>query len=437
MVSDLIYKYFKMQPCLAVEEYALRLSLVCAALLDINEHSAEERSEISRVKDYLARHQHAQINNYERSELYGDLELYPFSTTLMLIRECAPEDENYNTLKFLCAMLARLLLSRGTGDYEAYLVFYKALLRNGNSSLPCTTNFVTRATVFELQLELKKFALNRNLPELEKLARLYQPARDRDFETQSNSVASYLRQRTKLSDDVSIEHAEALNAAGEHIASLLHVTPEMTQLGPQEYLLFAKKLTGVQRALYNAEISPAWTLRAATPLELVELLNHIDSNLIRENFLKIDAQTSKYLFLFFTKLLGIPHPLKLILVNAGSPKFSEKSVRANSISYLLDKRVKNELKHARITLNARLVDVKGPDKDAKRHHYYTNDLLTIFLPEPLISLLQNSLSGVDASRRHQHDISYAFEINEKDYQAWLNAQIATAGYKKETVKDFV
>lgn len=430
MISDVIHKHFKMQPSLAMEEYALRLLLVCEALLDINEHSAEECYEISRIAEYLTHHQSAQLNNFERSELYGDLESYPFSTTLMLIRECHPEDEKYESFKFLCAMLARLLLSRDTNDYGAYLQFYKAFIRLGNPSLPCTTNFVTRATVFELQLELKKFALNRNLAELERLARFYEPVRERGSSTQSAKVASYLRQRMQLSDDISVEHIDALDADGEHITSVLHVTPEMTKLGHQEYLLFAKKLTGAQRAFYNAEVSPAWTLRAATPFELVELLNHIDENLIRENFLKIDAQTSKYLFLFFTKLLGISQPLRLTLVNAGSPKFNEKSVKANSISYVLDKRVKNELKHARITLNARLIDVKGPDENAKKHHYYTNDLLTIFLPEPLLSLLQNALSSVDASRRHEHDMSHALEIDEKNYQAWLKAQITAAGFKK-------
>src|SRR5690554_5764239 len=156
MISDVIHKHFKMQPSLATEEYALRLLLVCEAMLDINEHSAEERSEISRIAEYLTHHQSAQLNNFERSELHGDLESYPFSTTLMLIRECNPEDEKYDSFKFLCAMLARLLLSRGTDDYDAYLQFYKAFIRNGNSSLPFTINFVTRATVFELQLELKK-----------------------------------------------------------------------------------------------------------------------------------------------------------------------------------------------------------------------------------------------------------------------------------------
>src|SRR5690554_5683892 len=144
-----------------------------------------------------------------------------------------------------------------------------------------------------------------------------------------------------LRDDISVEHIDALDADGEHITSVLHRTSEMTQLGHQEYMLFAKRLTGAQRAFYNAQVSLGRALRAATPLELVELLNHIDENLIRENFLKVDAQTSKYLFLFFTKLLGISQPLRLTVVNAGSPKFNEKAVKANSISYVLDKRVKN------------------------------------------------------------------------------------------------
>ncbi|RUO48962.1 hypothetical protein [Pseudidiomarina donghaiensis] len=433
-MRELIEKYFHIQPSLAITEVAARLRLVCEAVLEINEISAEERSELSRIYEYLCSYKEAEITNFRRTEFHGELESHPLSVTMMLIPAFGENHANFHQFKLLCAMLARLYLSRGTDDYEAYLQFYKTFIRNNDAQLPFGANFVTRASIYEVQVELRKVALNRNNTELEKLSRYYQPSREPTSKNAHsdgfNAAAKYLRQRLQLDGDINADLVDALNKNGEHLASVLHITPELTKLTSQEYSIFQKKITGIQRALYNAEVAPAWTLSAATPCELTALLNHIDKNLILEKFSQIDAKTSAYLFIFFLKILGVPRPLELMLINRGSPKFSASMIQAGSIDYLLKKRVKNELEDARLTLNARLIDIEGPKEESRRFHYYTSELITIRLPEPLISLLQNSLSNIDATRRHECEISYAFGIEENDSNAWINAQIKSAGFAK-------
>lgn len=433
-MRELIEKHFNIQPSLAINEVAARLRLVCEAVLEINENSAEEHSELCRIYKYLCSYKEAEVTNFRRAEFHGELESHPFSVTMMLLPAFNQDHANFEQFKFHCVMLARLYCSRGTDDYDAYLQFYKSFIRNNDAPLPFSSNFVTRASIYEVQVELRKVAGNRKSTELEKLARYYQPSSESVLSGAAsngfNAAAKHLRQRLQLDNDIRADLIDALDQNGEHLASVLHVTPELTKLASQEYSIFQKKITGVQRALYNAEIAPAWTLTAATPYELTALLNHIDKNIVHEKLSQIDAQTSAYLFIFFLKVLGIPRPLELLLINRGSPKFIGSMIQASSIDYLLKKRVKNEIEDARITLNARLIEIAGPQEESQRCHYYTSELLTIRLPEPLISLLQNALSQIDANRRHECEISHAFSMDERDYNAWLNAQIKNAGFAK-------
>src|SRR5690554_158001 len=170
-MRELIEKHFHIQPSLAITEVAVRLRLVCEAVLEINENSAEERSELSRIYKYLCSDRQAEITNFRRASFHGELESHPFSVTMMLIPAFGENHANFHQFKLLCAMLARLYLSRGTDDYEAYLQFYKTFIRNNDAQLPFGAYFVTRASIYEVQVELRKVALNRNNTELEKLAR--------------------------------------------------------------------------------------------------------------------------------------------------------------------------------------------------------------------------------------------------------------------------
>lgn len=431
-MNDLINQHFNIPSRIIAEEYASRLLLVCDTLLDIDESSMQQRSEISRISDYLKQFSDARIVNYERSNFFGELETHAFSTTLMLIREVDEKSEAFEYFALQCALIARLWLARGRGDYNAFLQFYKTLIKT-EKPLPFSKNFVTRASVYELQLELKKVAKNRGDKALADLAAFYQPVRERDVTKTGKSfyaAASFIKRSTLLSENVAVEQVYAIDEFGEHIGSRLHVTPDISRLSHQEYALYNKKKVGLQRALYNSEVAPAWILKAATPAELVSLLNSIDDNLLSGRVSQIDEQTSMYLFCFFVKVFGLSDPLSFILLNKGSRNHREEEIKPGVISYALNKRAKHELSEASVTLNARLVDVAGPHHDAGRHHYYTNHQITFRLQEPLFSLLQNALAAIEPTQRNHKSVSRSFGLMQKDYSRWLNRKIDEGGFKK-------
>lgn len=431
-MNELINQYFNMPAGITAEEYASRLGLVCDTLLDIDESSMQQRNEITKMTGYLKQFADARIVNYERSDFVGELETHAFSTTLMLTREVDEKSEAFESFALQCALIARLLWVRWQGDYNAFLQFYKTLIKTAKP-LPFTKNFVARASVYELQVELKKVAKNRGDKALADLATFYQPAREQVATKTSKSfysAASFIKRSALLSENVAVEQVDALDEYGEHIDSRLHVTPNLTRLSHQEYALYNKKKAGLQRALYNAEVAPAWSLKAATHTELVALLNSIDRNLLSGRISQIDAKTSMYLFCFFGKVFGLSDLFSFILLNKGSRNHREDEIKPGVISYALNKRAKRELKEASVTLNARLVDVTGPQNDASRHHYYTNSQITLRLQEPLFSLLQNALAVIEPAQRNHKSVSHAFDLTQKNYSGWLNRKIGEGGFKK-------
>lgn len=431
-MDELINLHFNMPTRITAEEYSSRLSLVCETLLDIDESSMQQRSEISRISGYLKRFSDMGTVNYERSEFLGELETHAFSTTLMLIREVDEKSESFESFALQCALIARLWLTRGPEDYNAFLQFYKTLIKI-EKPLPFTKNFVARASVYELQVELKKVVKNRSDKALADLATFYQPIREREANKTGKSfyaAASFVKRSALLSESIAVEQVDALDEYGEHIDSRLHVTPNLKRLSHQEYALYNKKKVGLQRALYNAEVAPAWSLRAATHAELASLLNSIDDNLLGEQISQIDAQTSMYLFCFFGKVFGLSDPFSFILLNKGSRNHREDGIKPGTITYTLNKRSKRELSEASVTLNTRLVDVAGPRDDAQRHHYYTNSQITLRLQEPLFSLLQNALTVTEPDKRNHKSVSQAFDLTAKGYSNWLNRSIDERGFKK-------
>jgi hypothetical protein len=431
-MDELINQYFNLPTGLVIEEYASRLSLVCDTILDIDESSMQQRSEISKIADYLKQFSDAGIVNYERNDFVGELETHAFSTTLLLIREVDEKSESFESFALQCALIARMWLTRGPEDYNAFLQFYKTLIKI-EKPLPFTKNFVARASVYELQVELKKVAKNRDDKALADLASFYQPAREREATKTGKSfyaAASFIKRSALLSENVAVEQVDAVDEFGEHIGIRLNVTPNLTKLSHQEYALYNKKKAGLQRALYNAEVAPAWSPKAATHPELMALLNSIDRNLLSGRISQIDAQTSMYLFFFLGKVFGLSDPFFFILVNKGSRNHREEQVKPGVISYALNKRAKREVNEASVTLNARLVDVAGPHHDAGRHHYYTNSQITLRLQEPLFSLLQNALAAIEPTQRNHKSVSHAFDLTPKDYSRWLARKIDEAGFKK-------
>ena len=77
-MDELINQYFNLPTGLVIEEYASRLSLVCDTILDIDESSMQQRSEISKIADYLKQFSDAGIVNYERNDFVGELETHAF-----------------------------------------------------------------------------------------------------------------------------------------------------------------------------------------------------------------------------------------------------------------------------------------------------------------------------------------------------------------------
>lgn len=431
-MDELINLHFNMSRRLIAEEYASRLVLVCETLLDIDESSMQQRSEISRISDYLKQFSDAGTVNYERNDFVGELETHAFSTTLMLIREIDGKSESFESFALHCALIARLWLTRNQDDYNAFLQFYKTLIKI-DKTLPFSKHFVARASVYELQVELKKVAKNRDDKALADLATFYQPVRERQATKTSKSfyaAASFVKRSALLSENINVEQVDAVDEYGEHIDSRLHVTSSLTRFSHQEYALYNKKKVGLQRALYNAEVASAWSLKAATHTELVALLNSIDRNLLSGRISQIDAQTSMYLFCFLGRVFGLSDPFSFILLNKGSRNHREEQIKCGVISYSLNKRAKRELNEASVTLNARLVDVAGPQSDASRHHYYTNSQITLRLQEPLFSLLQNALAVIEPAHRNHKSVSHAFGLMQKEYSHWLNRKIDVEGFKK-------
>lgn len=431
-MDELINQHFNMSTRVTDEEYASRLGLVCDTLLDIDESSMQQRSEISRISDYLKRFSDARIVNFERNDFLGELETHAFSTTLMLIREVDEKSESFESFALQCALIARLWLTRGPEDYNAFLQFYKTLIKI-EKRLPFSKHFVARASVYELQVELKKVAKNRDDKALADLASFYQPAREREATKTGKSfyaAASFIKRSTLLSENVAVEQVDAVDEFGEHIGIRLHVTPNLTKLSHQEYALYNKKRVGLQRALYNAELAPAWSLKAATHQELVALLNSIDEDFLSGRISQIDEQTSIFLFCFFAKLFGFSEPLSLVIVNKASHDHSEDEIQPGVISYAMNPPCKDDLREANITFNTRLVDVHGPQDVAKRHHYYTKSSMTLRLSEPLFSLLQNILSNDSRRKKNKKTVSEVFDLAPGDYSRWLNRKIDETGFKK-------
>lgn len=431
-MRELLNSYFNMQEHLALTEFSNRLACVCETILEINEQSAERQSEVRKIFEFLTELRSPEIINYGRSEFTGELESHPFSTTLMLIREVASGHSDYFQFRLRCALLARLYLSRGHDDYNAYLQFYKALLK-AEISLPFRANFIARATVYEVQTELKKVAGHQKNSQLLVLAACLQPIRNPDSKAsikKTLSASSYANRTVPIAEGCSIQHTDELDENGNHLDSKLLITPNLTNFNCQDHLLYSKKKAGLQRALYTSEIATAWSLAAATPRELTCLLNEIEPNFLPAKFAVINTQKSKLLFVLFCRLLGLHRPWSLKLVNAGSTSFDPETVSPETITYSLNKRIKNEIKDARITLNARLVNILGPEKRASRHYYFTNRTFSIKLPEPLLSLLQNILPSISASQRNGHALSQAFEMTREDYSTWLNNALRNVGFRE-------
>lgn len=424
------YEHFSLLPEISIDVFANRLSLICRAIMDFDELSAEALDNLATLESFLLRRCTNDIINYERSEFRGCLESHPFSTALLLIQE-GKSTEVKARLELHCAILARVFVERGHDDYDAYLRFYRAIL-TASTPLPFGVSFVTLASAEELQLELRKVATLRKSQALINFSNFIQPRRQRVFSDKPHpffTAPNRHRKSLSLNEETYTDLLTATNSDGDEVDSFLKITPKLDTLRSQEFAAFAKKISGIERALYGAELRPAWSNLAATPSEVTLFLNTVTTHLLNGNYQKISNDAAP-LFLLFLKLLGIREPGKLKLVNRGSPRYKNSESGAGEIHYELKKSQNAELKDARLTLNARLLEVKGPSESSARIHFFAQDLMTLRLAEPFFSLLQNLVTTTQPSKRLNHTIENAFEISEDEYRTWFAQKLKKSGLRQ-------
>lgn len=416
---------------LPVEAYASRLSIICAAIIEIAEQSVEARHQYDELIDFLKPFVIGNVINYSRREFTGELESHAFATTMMLIREVPDDSEQYASFELQCALLASLYLARGPADYSAYLEFYKAVIAQ-DVRFPFTMHFVTRASIYELRRELRKVAETRQNKALAVLAASYQPARQSQRNDSDNfhNAHAILSRDSETHASFDVFHLDAINEDGEHISSRLGIARNMETTSQHDKASYRQKKVGLERAMYRNEMATAWALNAATPDELRCFLSAASPELARGHFSEVEPSTARLLFYFFAHLLGLTDAHKFVIENAGSKSFDSSALVNKTISYEFSGRLLGELKHAHITLNTKLVNVQGPNFDAARLYKYTSDTITLRLPEPLLSLLQRSLHGVASSNRNKKKLSECFEVTQDDYNTWVSDTLKNADLKR-------
>lgn len=428
---ELINERFVIPERLPVEAYASRLSIICSAIIEIAEQSAEARHQYNELIDFLKPFLMGNVINYSRREFNGELESHAFATTMMLIREVLHESEQYANFELQCALLASLFLARGPADYSAYLQFYKTVIEV-DIRLPFTMHFVTRASIYELQRELKKVADARQNKELALLATFYQTTRQSQRKDSDNfhNAHAYLSRAAETHASFDVFHLDAINEDGEHISSRVGIARNMETTSQHEKAIYRKKKVGLERTMYRSEMATAWALNAAIPDELRCFLRVASPELMRGHFSEVDTSTARLLFYFFAHLIGLTDAPNFVIENAGSNSFDSSALANKTITYEFSRRLVGELKDAHIKLNTKLIDVQGPSLDTERLYKYTNDSISLRLPEPLLSLLQRSLHDVASSNRNKKQLSECFEVTQDDYSIWVSDTLKNADLKR-------
>lgn len=416
---------------LSVEAYASRLSIICSAIIEIAEQSVEARHQYNDLIDFLKPFLMGNVINYSRREFTGELESHAFATTMMLIREVPDDSEQYASFELQCALLASLYLARGPADYSAYLEFYKAVIEQ-DIRFPFSAHFVTRASIYELQRELRKVAETRQNKALAVLAAFYQPTRQSQRNDSDNfhNAYAYLSRASETHEGLDVFHLDAISEDCEHFSSRVGIARNMETTSHQDKASYRKKKVGLERAMYRNEMATAWALNAATPDELRCFLSAASPELARGHFSEVEPSTARLLFYFFAHLLGITDAHNFVIENAGSKSFDSSALVNKTISYEFSGRLVGELKDAHIKLNTKLIDVQGPSLDTERLYKYTNDSISLRLPEPLLSLLQRSLHDVPSSNRNKKRLSECFEVTQDDYNTWVSDTLKNADLKR-------
>lgn len=426
-VSDQVkplLKSFGTPPEADIIKFAPRLMSFCEALIETNKLSAQYHHACEQLCQDFAPYQGNEQQTFERRKLYSRLKEWPLYSTILLLPFAADDQLNAEIFKQLNALLARLYLCRGASDYSAYLQFFKAFIDKRDSDVRCETllslDFIYSATSYEIQIELLKIAKRSSDTELHALGAYYRRPRQKSPTISKRSITGAANQhRTPILNTLThqIEHIQATDEQGRHLGDYLQSTPTMQQTDRQERSSFRRQQVGLQRALYNAKVVTPWSANSVLPSELGELLDSINGDLIDAVFSNVTSREAILLCYFFLRIIGLKDVESLLLINRESPANASSDPAPNSIRYRLD-RAKKQIS-AELILNAKLVQTNTPDVIDERLHYPANELFIFTVPFPIDFLMNIALRNTPSHRRKAHTFVEAFNIDRKDYRAWL------------------
>ena len=400
-----------------VEDYADRLTLFLPCLARLPGVSAQQAHEYELLITELREFVGDTSTMYSRQQLYSSLTVAPFATALQLI-DVGQRKES--VLQHML-LLAHLYVARGHRDYPAYLAFYKVI-----NSIPFASSFLSNCTLDELRMETQSLGGKLNSKPLNGLrpflqhpsSKLRKPAR-----SISSGVNRHARDvaQTALGDTTYLAFSDA---DGVMTSDLLQHTPKLAVSEGKKRHQFSQKQAGIQNALYNHESATPWASHAATPAEIKMLLQHINNEMLDGSFGQLTPQTASLLVILFLKMLGITAPEKLIVINAGSPKYQTHTHIAGTLIYEINKASRHLDAH--IVFNASLLKVQKPISVDMRIHHVAQDTIDLSLPYPLSNLLKAAFRDVPAAKRNHQPLSHALSVDVTNYRHWLKESIRRA-----------
>ncbi len=362
---------------------------------------------------------------FERKALHSQLTDYPLYTTLLLCPVPSAEPSFDETIenKYL-ALLARLFAARGASDYESCLAFDRKVL---GQPIPLALRFILSTSPTLFQETIKQTSDNATFKLLSQSASLFiaPPNRVNAGRSVIDGANRYQKMLAQT-DSTNIFLEENTDEKGDEMSQALGLASSQPLRDDEAKRQFQRKKTGLQRALYNRESKISFGLQAATSAELALLIDNLNPALLVSELHELSKEESYFFLLLFLRLWGVKSPGSLELVNA-SPRAKTKSPRARTIAY---KKIPSDLStEAKIILNAHLSKSQPADLSDNRFYKNNKQLITLQLPFPVQSLLNNVIRAWNTnapSGKTLHDITH---LGEKWYRSQLNGLLKKSGLK--------
>ncbi|MGM0429753.1 MAG: hypothetical protein ACQEQ2_05590 [Pseudomonadota bacterium] len=362
---------------------------------------------------------------FERQDLYSYLTEHPLYATLLLCPVPRGNNAFTETVENKClALLARLYAAKSASDYASYLHFDKKVL---GQPLPLTLKFILSASPAALQKTIQDTGENQEFRLFSESSSLFITSPQR-FNNSRSITDGTNRYQKKLTNNKN-SHAffeENTDEEGDELSQGLGIASSQALTDEQERRQFQRQKVGLQRALYNNESKVAFGLQAATNAELALLIDAVSPALLSNDFTALNKEDSYFFLLLFLKLWGIKEPGALILKNT-SNKAGTTSRQAYTIEYyLVSKRLSTE---AKVTLNARLSNSQPAELSDERWYKNSQPLVTLQLPFPLQSLLNNVVRKISPGLRQGRTLTEALSLSNSWYRKKLNALLKNSGLK--------